>query len=133
MSVDQPGRVLGIGGVFIRARDHAALAAWYRDMLGIAATCSGEPTPDGEWTWKQEAGDTVFAAFAADTDYFPADKQVMLNFRVAGLDDLVERLEAAGVAAERRAEWDHPDVGRFARIHDPEGNAVELWEPPAAS
>ncbi|MDE8650220.1 VOC family protein [Novosphingobium album (ex Liu et al. 2023)] len=127
------GRVLGIGGVFVRARDPAALAAWYRDHLGIAATCSGEPGPDGSWSWRQDAGETVFAMFAAGSDYFAADRQVMLNFRVTGLDDLAARLEAAGIAVERRAEWDHPDVGRFARIGDPEGNPIELWEPPAAA
>lgn len=54
----------------------------------------------------------------------------MLNLRVSGLDDLVARLEAAGTSAERRAEWDHPDVGRFARVYDLEGNPIELWEPP---
>ncbi len=126
------GKVLGIGGIFLRATDPEELAAWYRRHLGIAATRSGEPDPDGNWTWRQEAGDTVFAMFARDSDYFAADRQVMFNFRVAGLDALVVRLEAAGIAAERRAEWDHPDVRRFARIHDPEGNPIELWEPPAA-
>lgn len=55
----------------------------------------------------------------------------MLNFRVAGLDTLVSRLERAGIVAERRAEWDSPETGRFARIHDPEDNPIELWEPPA--
>ncbi len=124
------GRVLGIGGVFLRASDPAGLAAWYREMLGIAATRNGEPTPDGEWCWRQEAGDTVFAAFPRDSDYFAADRQFMLNFRVAGLDELLARLARHGVAAERRAEWDHPDIGRFARIHDPEGNPIELWQPP---
>ncbi|MCB2076950.1 MAG: VOC family protein [Novosphingobium sp.] len=125
------GKVLGIGGVFVRSQDPAALAAWYRDYLGIGVTESGKPTPDGAWTWRQEAGDTVFAMFAQDSDYFAADRQVMLNFRVSGLDALVERLMAAGIAVERNADWDHPDVGCFARIHDPEGNPVELWESPA--
>lgn len=124
------GKVLGIGGVFLRADDQEGMAAWYREHLGIVATRSGEPDPDGNWTWGQEAGDTVFAMFARDSDYFPAAKQVMLNFRVSGLDALVARLEAGGVVAERNPDWDHPEVGRFARIHDPEGNAIELWEPP---
>jgi predicted enzyme related to lactoylglutathione lyase len=55
----------------------------------------------------------------------------MVNFRVSGLDALAARLKAAGIEVERRAEWDHPSVGRFARIHDLEGNPIELWEPPA--
>ena len=74
----------------------------------------------------QAAGPTVFAAFAADSDYFAADRQVMLNLRVEGIDALVERLEAAGVAISHREAMD--GVGSFARVHDCDGNPVELWE-----
>ena len=131
MGQSAEGTVLGIGGIFLRAQDPAALAGWYRDNLGIVATKAGEPDPSGQWSWPAAGGETVFSAFPADSDYFAADRQFMINFRVAGLDSLVTRLEASGIAAERRAEWDHPDVGRFARICDPEGNPIELWEPPA--
>ncbi|GGC31521.1 glyoxalase [Novosphingobium marinum] len=124
------GRVLGIGGIFLRTDDPGGMAAWYRDNLGIVVTAAGQPDPEGNWTWRQDAGDTVFSMFERKTDYFPADRQVMLNLRVSGLDALVARLSAAGIGAERRDEWDHPDIGRFARIHDPEGNPIELWEPP---
>lgn len=124
------GKVLGIGGLFFRARDPDALNAWYREHLGVGAGCSGTAEPGGEWTWNAGGGETVFAPFKHDTDYFAADKDFMINFRVAGLDALVARLEANGIPAERRAEWDDPSTGRFARIHDPEGNAIELWEPP---
>ena len=125
------GRVLGIGGLFFRARDPDGLNAWYREMLGVGAGCSGTDLPGTEWTWNAAGGHTVFAPFRHDTDYFAADKAFMINFRVAELDALVERLAARGITAKRRAEWDDPAVGRFARIHDPEGNAIELWEPPA--
>lgn len=125
------GKVLGIGGLFFRAADPDALNTWYREMLGVGAGCSSTGETAGEWVWKASGGDTVFAPFRQDTDYFAADKAFMVNFRVSGLDALVARLEAAGVKAERRAEWDDPSVGRFARIHDPEGNAIELWEAPA--
>jgi predicted enzyme related to lactoylglutathione lyase len=74
----------------------------------------------------------VFAPFKADTDYFAADKAFMLNFRVSDLDGLTAALAAAGIDIITKAEWNDPAVGRFARIHDPEGNAIELWEPPAA-
>lgn len=121
------GRVLGIGGLFIRSPDPAALAAWYRDHLGIAATESGKPTPDGEWVWLQEAGPTVFAGFRAETDYWSDDRQVMLNLRVEGLDPLLLKLEQAGIIVSHREEME--GVGRFARIHDPDGNPLELWEP----
>ena len=125
------GRVLGIGGLFFRARDPDGLNAWYREELGVGAGCaSGEEDPN-EWFWKTQGGDTVFAPFRHDTDYFAADKAFMLNLKVENLDALVARLVSRGIAAERRAEWDDPAVGRFARIHDPEGNPIELWEPPA--
>lgn len=126
----EEGKVLGIGGVFLRADDPSRLAAWYREHLNIVVTAAGNPDPDGNWTWRQDAGETVFSMFPRDADYFPADRQVMLNLRVTGIDPLVARLNVSGIPAERRAEWDHPDIGRFARIHDPEGNPIELWEPP---
>ncbi|QZH75515.1 MAG: VOC family protein [Erythrobacter sp.] len=121
------GRVTGIGGLFIRSADPARLAAWYRDHLGFAATASGEPTPEGEWVWMQDAGPTVFAAFRAESDYFAADRQTMLNLRVEGLEALLARLEAAGVAISHREMME--GVGAFARVHDCDGNPVELWEP----
>jgi predicted enzyme related to lactoylglutathione lyase len=78
------------------------------------------------------SGDTVFAPFGRETDYFPPDKQWMINFRVDDLTTLMADLKQAGIAIETRAEWDTPETGRFARIHDPEGNPIELWEPPAS-
>ena len=116
--------VTGIGGLFFRARDPEALGAWYLTHLGVGA-------PDGAFVWEQQAGPTVFSPFKADTDYFPAASQWMLNLRVDDLDGMMATLKAAGIAVITNAEWDHPDVGRFARIHDPEGNPIELWEPPA--
>lgn len=125
--------VLGIGGLFFRARDPESLAAWYREQLGVGAGCAapdaGEPD---EMLWKTAAGPCVFAPFPADSDYFPADKAFMLNLRVSGLDALLASLRSAGVDVTTKPEWNDPNVGRFARLHDPEGNAVELWEPPSA-
>ena len=123
--------VLGIGGLFFRARDPEALTAWYSEQLGVGAGFGPEGTKtDDPWQWQTAAGPVVFAPFKETTDYFAADKQWMLNLRVTELDALVAKLTAAGISVERRAEWDAPETGRFARIHDPEGNAVELWEPP---
>jgi predicted enzyme related to lactoylglutathione lyase len=123
--------VTGIGGLFFRARDPEGLAAWYAEQLGVGGGFGPDGTKtDDPWVWHTAAGPVVFAPFKAATDYFPADKQWMLNLRVTELDALVAKLVAAGITAERRAEWDTPETGRFARIHDPEGNAVELWEPP---
>ena len=114
-------RITGIGGLFFRARDPDALSAWYDTHLLKRA----DP-----FNWVQDAGPTVFAPFRADSDYFPADRQYMLNLRVDGLADLIADLTAAGIAVETRPEWDG-DYGTFARIHDPEGNPIELWQPPA--
>jgi predicted enzyme related to lactoylglutathione lyase len=78
-----------------------------------------------------QGGPVVFAPFETGTDYWSADKQFMPNLRVSGLDALLERLTTGGIPVIVKPEWDSPEVGRFARIHDPEGNAIELWEPPA--
>ena len=115
--------VVGIGGVFFRADDPEALQDWYRTHLGVVV--------DFASPWVQQAGPTLFMPFARDTDHFPAAKQWMINFRVAELDSLLSALRGAGIAVVTKAEWDSPETGRFARIHDPEGNPVELWEPPA--
>jgi glyoxylase I family protein len=117
-------KVTGIGGFFFRAREPKALAAWYRDHLGV------DPVPDNydDSPWQQQAGPTAFAPFPEDTKYFgDAGKQWMINFRVANLDALVAQLRAAGVSVEIDPEQ-YPN-GLFARLHDPEGNSIELWAP----
>lgn len=119
------GTAIGIGGIFLRSADPVTLAAWYRDRLGIDADVAG-----GERMWMTKAGPTVFAAFPATTDYWPADRQWMINLRVTGLAELIDSLRAAGVTVATDPAWDDPAFGSFARIHDPEGNPIELWEPP---
>jgi predicted enzyme related to lactoylglutathione lyase len=114
---------VGVGGVFFRANDPGALQAWYQKHLGVGG--------EDPFNWVTPSGPTVFMPFPADTDYFPAAKQWMLNFRVAELDRLLLALREAGIEVTINPEWDTPETGRFARIHDPEGNPVELWEPPA--
>ncbi len=126
--------VLGMGGYFFRSTDPQALKAWYRDHLGVGG---GMGTDDkgqsNEWVWFTEGGPMVFEPFQQDSDYFPAEKQVMINLRVSDLDGLLASLREAGIEVITKTEWDAtPEIGRFARIHDPEGNPIELWEPPAA-
>ena len=123
--------VTGIGGVFFRSQDPDALNEWYRTHLHVGAGCNADAAgPVDEWSWTALGGPTVFAPFKADTDYFPADKQYMLNFRVTGLDALLASLRASGIAVETKAKWDSPETGKFARVRDPEGNPIELWEVP---
>lgn len=99
---------------------HGALAEWYDRHLGVGNFKKS--------IWRQEAGLTVFVPFSHNTDYFGrTEQQWMINFRVEDLDAAIVDLEASGIRVETRAEWDS-DVGRFARIHDPEGNPIELWE-----
>lgn len=123
--------VLGIGGLFFRAKDPDALNAWYREHLGVGAGCAAEDTgPPEEWTWKVQAGPVVFAPFKEATDYWSADKQFMINLRVRDLNALIDGLKAAGIEVTTNPEWNSPEVGSFARLYDPEGHAIELWEPP---
>ncbi len=116
-------KVLGVGGIFFRAEDPTALAEWYAKNLGVSPAPTDMETPP----WVSSEGVTVFAPFAADTDYFPADRRFMVNFRVSDLDAMLAQLRRADIEITR--EETMQGVGRFARIHDPEGNPIELWEP----
>ena len=114
----------GIGGLFFRAKNPTALAQWYKEQLGVGLA----PADYSQKPWRQEAGPTVFAPFPKDSEYFGnAEKNWMINFRVRDLDAMVEQLRAAKVDVVVDSE-DYPN-GRFARMHDPEGNPIELWEP----
>ncbi|MCF3641433.1 VOC family protein [Rhizobium sp. TRM95111] len=116
--------VTGIGGLFFRSRDPDALARWYETHLGIKCV----PSSYDEQPWQQEAGSTVFAPFMQATDYFGRPEQAwMVNFRVRDLDAMVAQLQAAGIDVTIDPEA-YPN-GRFARIVDPEGNPIELWQP----
>lgn len=113
--------ISGIGGFFFRSKDPKAMKEWYINILGVDIQ---------EYVWNQEAWPTVFEPFKEDSDYFAADKQWMINFRVTNLKGLISDLEAKGVSVIQKDEWNTmPEVGTFARVHDPEGNPIELWEP----
>lgn len=118
------GRVQGLGGVFIRARDPQALSAWYQAHLGVPLVPAGSEDPP----WEPAPGPTVFAAFPDSSSHFGRPEQGwMLNFRVTDLPALVRQLRSAGIAVESDPE--QYSFGRFARLADPEGNPIELWEP----
>jgi predicted enzyme related to lactoylglutathione lyase len=118
-------KAVGVGGVFLKARDPQALAAWYADHFEIASQGGGSPVFEGP----EAAGMTVFSHFPQDTKYFgEGGQQAMVNFRVDDLDQLLTQLGAAGVRIDTKRE-DY-DYGKFAWIWDLEGNRVELWEAP---
>lgn len=118
-------QVLGIGGVFFKARDPKALATWYREHLGV-------PVEAGQ-TYanivSSAAGEqTVWSTFPTDTTYFgPNSAGLMINYRVQNLDAILAQLRAAGIPVEDKV--DDYDYGRFGWATDPEGNRFELWEP----
>lgn len=117
-------KVLGFGGFFFRSHDPKALGLWYQQHLGISLM----PTSTQDSVWQQEAGPTIFAPFGEKSSYFGDPEKVwMVNFRVRDLDKMAAQLEAAGISVKIDPQ-SYPN-GRFARLHDPEGNPIELWQP----
>ena len=122
-------RITGIGGVFIKARDAKALAAWYDKHLGF----SFGDNLYVNFKWVNEdnpavPGNTVFSFFKKESTYFdPSGSPFMLNFRVKNLQTLLKTLQQEGV--ELVGEMMEEDYGKFGWILDPEGNKIELWEP----
>jgi predicted enzyme related to lactoylglutathione lyase len=125
-------RVTGIGGIFFKADNPERLAAWYRKHLGLAQAEGGSSV----FEWREKAdpertGMTVWSPFPRDTRYFdPSRTPFMINYRVADLDAMLVQLRAAGVSVDERVE--ESEYGRFGWVMDPEGNRIELWEPPHA-
>ncbi len=124
-------RVTGIGGIFFKAKDPVALRAWYKDRLGIDVQDWG----GAAFTWtdadgKPFAGTTAWTVFPAGGNQFaPSTASFMVNYRVADLRALLAALRAEGCNVLDKVE--ESDFGRFGWVLDPEGNKVELWEPPA--
>lgn len=117
-------KVSGIGGIFFRAEKPTMLAEWYEQNLGVSRV----PQTYDQLPWVQEAGPTVLAPFEENTDYFGrAGQSWMINFRVKDLQAIVDQLRAAGIDVTMD-DKENP-IGKFARLADPEGNPIELWEP----
>jgi predicted enzyme related to lactoylglutathione lyase len=122
-------RVTGIGGVFFKAKDPKALGEWYRRHLGIAVEDSVVL-----FAWRggkdgRSKGHTVWSIFPAETKYFGEDGPAfMINYRVKDLNRVLAELRDDGVDVARETE--ESEYGRFGWVTDPEGNRIELWEPP---
>lgn len=117
-------KVLGMGGFFFRSKTPRILKQWYQDHLGVTL---GAETYE-ELGWRQQGGITVFEPFSEDTSYFGDPAQSwMLNFRVADLDAMVAQLREAGIEVDQDG-TSYPN-GFFARLADPEGNPIQLWQP----
>lgn len=123
-------RVTGIGGVFFKAENPAAIKEWYEKHLGIENSQYGTLFKWRDNENPEERGSTVWSPFKADTEYFaPSQKQWMINYRVENLAQLLNLLRSEGVTVV--GEMEEYEYGKFGWILDPEGNKIELWEPPA--
>jgi len=124
------GKALGVGGVFFRSPDPARLANWYRDTLGLAIEAWGTTHGTSFSPTAMPANSfTVWSTFSADTEYFgDSGQSFMINLVVDDLDAALDNVKAAG--GQVIPEKEEHDFGRFGWIVDPDGNRVELWEPP---
>ena len=124
------GHITGVGGVFFKAKDPKALAAWYRDVLGLPVEAWGGAAL--RYDAPRHPPAAGWAAFPASSSYFaPSTSEFMINYAVDDMDALLTRLQAKDVAILKRDDSDAN--GRFAWILDPEGHKIELWEPKRAA
>lgn len=123
-------RVTGIGGIFFKAQDPKALAEWYRTHLGLAIEEWGGVA--FQWASPENPGGvgcTIWNTFPAATSYFaPSNAPFMINYRVADLHALLAALREEGCQVDDKV--DESEFGRFGWVMDPEGNRIELWQPP---
>ena len=122
-------RVIGVGGIFFKAQNPEKLRDWYKKHLGMNPDEYGSVVFEWNHQNSEKKGHTVWSLFPKDTDYFkPSDAPFMINYRVADLAKLLEQLRKEGVEVDDKVE--EYEYGRFGWIMDPEGNRIELWEPP---
>ncbi|TXI90460.1 MAG: VOC family protein [Burkholderiaceae bacterium] len=123
-------RVTGIGGIFFKAKEPEKLHAWYKQHLGIDVQVWG----GAAFSWSDEqgkpcGGTTIWSIGGCDGDQFaPSHAPFMINYRVHDLHALVAALREEGCQVLEKI--DESEYGKFAWVIDPEGNKVELWQPP---
>jgi len=120
-------KVTGIGGIFFRSKDPGATREWYGKNLGLAINEYGSTFESRNVNRPDEINYLQWSLFDKESDYFPAEKEFMVNYRVQNLEGLVKKLRANGVTiADEIEEFEY---GKFVHVLDPEGNKIELWEP----
>jgi predicted enzyme related to lactoylglutathione lyase len=124
---DTVPKVTGIGGIFFRSKNPAATREWYGKNLGLAINPYGSSFEFRNANRPDEINYLQWSLFKEESDYFPPEKQFMVNYRVQNIEGLVKKLKANGVTVVDTIEA--YDYGKFVHIMDPEGNKIELWEP----
>ncbi len=123
-------RVTGLGGIFFKSEDPDQLREWYGKHLGIESEEWGAIFKWRDHETPAREGYTVWSPFEKETHYFaPSAKPFMINYRVENLAAVLEQLRQEGVAVDDKTE--ESEFGKFGWVMDPEGNRIELWEPPA--
>ena len=127
LRAEPAGHITGVGGIFFKSKDPKALAAWYRDVLGLKIESWGGAALPTDAPGHPPV--VVWTAFPESTDNMaPSSREFMINFAVDDLDAVIARLKAHGVAILKRDDTSDPS-GRFAWIVDPDGTKIELWQP----
>lgn len=128
-AAEPAGHITGVGGIFFKAKDPKALAAWYRDVLGLPLQNWGGAAL--RYDAPQHPPALIWNVLPESTNYFaPSTSGLMINYAVDDMDAFILRLNAKGVTPLKRTD---DASGRFAWILDPEGNKIELWQPKPAS
>jgi hypothetical protein len=128
VKMEQRGRIVGIGGVFLKSANRDQMREWYAKHLGIADKGEGAMLPWREHGDPQKEHVTVWSVFPSTTEYFgPSHPSFMINYIVDDMDALLERLKQEGVKIDPKRMDE--SYGRFAWIYDVDGNKIELWQP----
>ena len=132
MDKEEP-KVLGIGGIFFKSDNPEETKKWYKENLGIITDQYGSMFKSRDIDNPDEINYLQWSPFNKDTDYFdPSKKEFMINYRVQNIEDLVKVLKEKGITVLDEI-TEYGEIGKFVHILDPEGNKIELWEPPKSS